>query len=178
MRKALVLAVGVLALVMAAVGSPIAGLASDQSDANVLEFDTMAGVSGPFKGATNAIRGVPGGGLAWVLAEGQGRLRADGRLEVHVRGLVLGEGAAAGTVPAAVVNDGYRATVSCLTISGTAAATVNVSSGNFPVTASGDSDIVATVDLPHPCIAPIVFVGRGNATGPNNGAWFAVTGAP
>jgi hypothetical protein len=159
---------------MAAVGSPVAGLASDQSDATVLSFDTMAGVSGPFRGATNAIRGVPGGGAPWVLTEGRGRLRADGRLEVRVRGLVLTNG----TVPTAVLNDGYRATVSCLTTNGTDVTTANVSTGNFPVTETGDSDIVATVDLPHPCIAPIVFVGRGNATGPNNGAWFAVTGAP
>jgi len=48
--------------------------------------------------------------------------------------------------------------------------TVNVETGPFPATPTGDSEIDANVKLPSPCIAPIVFV-----TSPT-GAWFAATG--
>ena len=33
----------------------------------ILEFDTMVGVVRPFTGATNAIRGVPGGGSQTII---------------------------------------------------------------------------------------------------------------
>ncbi|MET1011960.1 MAG: hypothetical protein ABWY83_06240, partial [Actinomycetota bacterium] len=65
----------------------------------------------------------------------------------------------------------FRAIVSCQTIVGGAAAVTNVSTGTFPATMTGDSRIEATVSLPDPCFAPIVFV-----TSPT-GSWFAVTGA-
>ena len=50
------------------------------------------------------------------------------------------------------------------------AATRNVTTGDFPATTAGDAEIEAAIELPSPCIAPIVFV-----TSPG-GAWFAVTG--
>jgi hypothetical protein len=40
----------------------------------------------------------------------------------------------------------------------------------FPASSTGDSKIEATLDLPEPCIAPIVFVTSPGA------AWFAATG--
>ena len=61
--------------------------------------------------------------------------------------------------------------MSCQTIVGGAAVVTNVSTGTFPATTTGDSKIEATVSLPDPCFAPIVFV-----TSPT-GSWFAVTGA-
>jgi len=42
----------------------------------------MFGVSGPFLGPTNAIRGVPGAGAAWRLSRVEGELGADGKLEM------------------------------------------------------------------------------------------------
>lgn len=149
-----VLAVGLVAQATAAgsAGSP-----------KVLEFDTMAAVIGPYVGTANPIRGVSGGGVPWQIDEGSGKLGTDGRLEVKVEGLVL---VATGTNPV----DQFKAIVSCQTIVGTAAATTNVSTGTFPASPSGDSKIEATVSLPDPCFAPIVFV-----TSPS-GAWFAVTG--
>jgi hypothetical protein len=133
----------------------------------VLAFDTMAAVIGPYVGAANPIRGVPGGGLAWTIDEGRGELRSDGTLEVEVEGLVLAEGSSAGTNPIA----SFRAVVSCQTILDGAAVTSNVPTGLFPATTTGDSEIEASVTLPSPCFAPIVFV-----TSPT-GSWFAVTGA-
>jgi len=155
----------------AALVAPTTG-ASSAGSPKVLEFDTMAGVSGPYVGGTNPIRGVSGGGLPWQIDEGGGELRTDGRLEIEVEGLVLLDGA---PVPPALrgvnpISD-FRTVVSCLTTTAAGtAATTNVSTGLFPATTTGDSEIEATVSLPRPCFAPIVFV-----TSPG-GAWFAVTG--
>src|SRR4029450_8425199 len=94
----------------------------------IFALDVMAPWSEPFTGATNAIRGVPGGGLPWELDAAKGELRADGRLEVEVEGLVLARRAPVpealqGTNPIA----SFKAIVSCLTVDGGTAATVNVS---------------------------------------------------
>ncbi|SRR5258708_26014342 len=139
--------------------------AKDDDAKKILEFDTMVGVQGPFLGATNPIRGIGGGGAAWTLKSGRGEIDTAGRLEIHVRGLVL---VRTGTNP---VNT-FRGVVSCQSIDGTGKPSiVNVSTVDFPATATGDSDIEATVSLPQPCIAPIVFVTL------SAGRWIAVTGA-
>ncbi len=156
-------------LVALAVGlAPTRALGAEK----LLDFGTMAPVAPPFTGSTNAIRGVNGGGLPWVIRSGKGEVKADGRIEVSVRGLVLADDP---SVPAArrLVNPfaTFRVVVSCLAKGADGAATtVNVSAGDFPATPTGDSEIEAAVDLPRPCIAPIVFV-----TSPG-GAWFAATG--
>jgi hypothetical protein len=61
----------------------------------------------------------------------------------------------------------FSATVSCITPDGV----VNVTTGPFAANSAGDSTINATVDLPHPCKNPEVFVGLTRT----NGAfvWFA-----
>jgi len=134
----------------------------------------MVGVPRPYIGATNAIRGVPGGGLPWVVDSAFGKLKPDGALKVAVKGLVLdpndpdviatGRG---GTNPIA----NFKAIVSCLSRDAAGSpTTVNVSTGLFPASASGDSQIEETLSLPSPCIAPIIFV-----TSPT-GSWFAATG--
>lgn len=167
MKRFLIALLG-LAVVVALAG-PIA--ISSLDDRDVVKFDVMAGVSEPFTGAANAIRGVPGAGLPWEIAEGKGELRADGRLDVDVTGLVLARRA---PVPAALQGTNpvpaFRAIVSCLTSSSGAAATVNLSTDPFPATPTGDARIEAVVNLPTPCFAPILFV-----TSPA-GSWFAVTG--
>ena len=65
----------------------------------------------------------------------------------------------------------FRAIVSCLTTVNGSPATANMATGPFPATSTGDSEIEATVSMPSPCFAPIVFVGPPPTT------WFAVTGA-
>jgi hypothetical protein len=154
-----------------AVGLIVQASGASSSGQKVLEFDTMVGVSGAFVGSANPIRGVNGGGLPWQIAEGRGELASDGSLEVEVRGLVLLDAAPVppalrGTNPIA----SFRAIVSCLTFVNGSAATANVATGPFPATATGDSKIEATVTLPSPCFAPIIFVGPSPTT------WFAVTG--
>ena len=157
---------------LVAVSLAAATVSSGSSDRrHVLEFDVMAPVSEPFTGATNAIRGVPGGGLPWEIDAAKGELRDDGRLEVDVEGLVLARRA---PVPAALQGTNpipsLKAIVSCLTSHDGVAATMNVSTVLVPASSSGDAKIEASVELPSPCLAPIVFV-----TSPT-GAWFAVTG--
>ena len=123
----------------------------------------MVGVTGPYVGSTNPIRGVPGGGLRGRCREAKAVLLADGHLEIKVQGLVL---VATGTNPVTT----FRGLVSCQTIDEAGAPTVmNVSTDPFPATTGGPK-IAATLDLPDPCIAPIVFV-----TSPG-GSWFAATG--
>jgi hypothetical protein len=65
------------------------------------------------------------------------------------------------------------AIVSCQTIGAGGTATItNVSTGQFPASTAGNADINASVKLPQPCIAPIVFV-----FGAPNVGWFAATGS-
>jgi hypothetical protein len=140
----------------------------------------MAGVPRPYTGPTNAIRGIPGGGLPWVISSAQGELSTSGDLEVKVTGLVLdpndpaviaGGNAGKNPIPQ------FKAIVSCQSVDSSGAAiTVNVSTALFPATTGlasaggGNAKIEDHVNLPHPCLAPIVFV-----TSPG-GSWFAVTG--
>jgi hypothetical protein len=142
-----------------------------QKSLTVLEAETMAAVDGPFVGAANPIRGINGGGLPWQIDEAEVELTSKGRIEVEVDDLVLLEGAPVppdrqGINPA----PNFVAVVSCLTTVDGAVATVNVATDPFPANTRGDSRIKDTIDLPQPCIAPIVFVG------PNATTWFAATG--
>ncbi|HEX6266687.1 MAG TPA: hypothetical protein VFZ81_07295 [Burkholderiales bacterium] len=155
------------ALITAAVLTALTASARAQAKDTVLEFNTMAGVSGPFVGPANPIRGLGGGGIPWRLQAAKGELRQDGRLEVRVRGLVLAAGPNEGTNPVA----NFRAVVSCRVIDGmNNPAILNLTTGDFPANSLGDSDIEATLELPNQCFAPIIFV-----TNPQ-GRWFSVTG--
>jgi hypothetical protein len=160
------------ASIVAIVAGVALSTAASADPGTILKFDTMAPVTGPYVGAANPIRGLPGGGLPWMLDGGRGSLDRDGRLAVRVNELVLANHAPVplalqGTNPIAQM----KAIVSCQTISATGTAIVtNVSTATFPVNKEGDGSIRTTVALPHPCIGPIVFV-----TSPG-GAWFAATG--
>jgi len=140
----------------------------------IMKFDTLTPVSGPFGHSANAVRGIAGGGLPWVVEAGSGSLSRDGHLLLRVRGLVL---AGDSSVPASLRGTNpfpaFRAVVSCLSIGADGTAAVaNVSTGDFAANSGGNSDIDARVSLPQPCIAPIVLV-----TGPSGTErWFAVTG--
>lgn len=160
-------------------GKSLAGLAAlvilapvAQARDKILEFDSMTGVVRPYTGTAHPIRGLNGGGLPWVIRSGKGEVKGDGRIEVKVRGLVLADDPAV-PLERRLVNPvaNFRAVVSCLSLDANGAAvTVNVATGDFPATATGDAEIEAAVELPDPCVAPVVFV-----TSPG-GAWFAATG--
>ena len=109
-----------------------------------------------------------------VIGSANGELKANGKIEVNVRGLVIdpNDPAAiaagrAGTNP----SPSFIAIVRCLSKDAVGAATtVNVQTKPFPATSNGNSKIEDTVSLPQPCIAPIIFVASPG------GAWFAATG--
>ena len=86
MRKTLVLLLGLA--VLAALAVPALGLGGGDGR-KVIDANVLAPVTEPYTGTANPIRGVPGGGLPWELESGSANLRADGRLHVKVRGLVL-----------------------------------------------------------------------------------------
>ncbi len=152
----------------------------DRRQKKILQFDTMAAVPRPYTGATNAIRGVAGGGLPWVLSAVKGELAADGHLELAVLGLVFDPNDPA-VIERGLANQNnvpsFRAIVSCLSKDTSGApSTVNLMTDLFPATTGyadaggGNARIEANLALPSPCIAPIVFI-----TSPS-GAWFAATG--
>jgi hypothetical protein len=166
--------------ISAAMGAALAGVvavlgvtgSASADPGTIMKFDVMTPVTGPYVGTANPIRTVPGGGLPWMITAGNGSLKRDGHLIVHVRGLVFADQAPVppaqqGTNP---VPD-FRAIVSCQTIGADGTATVtNITTAQFPASTKGNADINTRVSLPRPCIAPVVFV-----TSPG-GAWFAATG--
>ena len=155
-----------LAVFIAAVAAVAIGVTAAISSGDgrtVLKFDAMAPVVAPYTGAANPIRGVPGGGVPWQIDSASGRLRADGRLQIDVEGLVL---VATGVNPVGT----FKAIVSCQSSAAGLPTTVNVSTDPVPATMTGDAEIDAKLALPSPCFAPIVFVTSGG------GSWFGVTG--
>ena len=133
---------------------------------DVLEFDVMTPVVVPFTGTDHPIRGVNGGGVPWQIERGRGDLSSDGRLKIRVEGLVL---VSSGQNPIPM----FRGVVNCLT-TGSPDVGVNLATAPVPASSDGDATIKATVELPDPCVAPIVFVTSGTGAPPGN--WFAATG--
>jgi len=165
MRRAFLLLLSLLAVGAVVVQSTAArGEGSPGKD--VLEFDVMSPVVAPFTGATHPIRGVNGGGVPWQIDRGRGELTSDGRLRIRVEGLVL---VSTGQNPVPM----FRGVVNCLT-TGSPDVGVNLATAPVPASGDGDATIKATVDLPDPCVAPIVFVTSGTGAPPGN--WFAATG--
>jgi len=165
-RRALAIVAGITLAIAIAAPAALAGRPH-----SILEFDTMVGVPAGLTGAqSNApLRGLNGGGIPWMLSRAKGSLDTSGDLKIEVTGLVLASGANAGTNPVAA----FKGLVSCVNADGSF---TTVSTGTFPATTGaasaggGNADIEATVTLPSPCIAPIVFVTSGG------GSWFAATG--
>ena len=83
---------------------------------------------------------------------------------------VLGASAPAGADPGTILKFTSMTPVTGPYV-GTANPIRTVPGGGLPwIIPAGNSDINATVRLPHPCIAPIVFVGSSTF------GWFAATG--
>src|SRR5512133_1826843 len=168
MKRFMLVAMSVLMLTATFASSASIATAKETK---ILDFDTMIGVPQQFTGsqATATFRNVPAGGLPWTLSSAKGQLKASGELEIEVKGLVLAAGPNAFTNTVGF----FRGLVSCI---GSDGLPHNVMTDPFPATmgpaklGGGNSTIEATVALPNPCFAPIVFV-----TSPG-GAWFAVTG--
>jgi hypothetical protein len=162
-RRFFIAAVGALSLL----GAGTAGAAADEGG-TVISFESMTAITGAAVGAVND-RGLTGGGIPWRIASGTGSVDRDGHVSASVTGLVLAAGPRAGTNPIGT----FAAVVSCRT---TAQNIVNVQTGGVAATTTGDATINTTVDVPHPCTVPEVFVG-GLITTPTGTVfrWFAVS---
>jgi hypothetical protein len=138
----------------------------------------MYGVDGPFVGTDNPIRDVNGDGLPWEIEKFiSGTLDSKGNLTILVRGLVIKDDP---SVPANLrgknPSSEFRGLVSCLTEeSEDEVGMDNVITEGFPADEDGNSFIKAKIELPNPCVAPIIMV--LNKAGSTRGdRWFAVTG--
>jgi hypothetical protein len=165
-RRSASLAV-LLAALVALAGMQAGTVLAQDNAQKILEWKTMVGVPQAFTGSLAPIRNINGGGVPWTLTGAKGKLRTNGHLVITVDGLVL-----ASTLSNPV--SAFRATVSCLTAdnqisNATTTATFPATTG-LASAGGGDAMIDAFVDLPDPCIAPIVFVTSGT------GSWFASTG--
>jgi len=165
MRRAFLLLLSLLA-VGAVVVQSTAARDGGAPGKDVLEFDVMTPVIAPFTGTAHPIRGVNGGGVPWQIERGRGNLTSDGRLKIKVDGLVL---VSTGQNPIQM----FRGVVNCLTTDSPEVG-VNLVTAPVPASMDGDATIKANVELPEPCVAPIVFVTSGTGAPPGN--WFAATG--
>jgi hypothetical protein len=176
MKKALMVGGGIVVLAtLSGVALAISHRAPTGAAPAIIQFQTMYGVDGPFLNPANAIRGVMPDDLPWEVESAKGRLHSDGHLRIHIEGLVFKDDP---SVPPELrgKNDEpfFRGLVSCITEDEDAGTTpvVNVVTDGFPASIpEGDSDIEANVELPNPCVAPIVFILAGSED-----KWFAVTG--
>jgi hypothetical protein len=160
MKAPLLVVVAVLGAALLVV--PALGLGSGDGR-KVLEARVLAGLPQAYTGPAGVIRGVNGAGAAWSIGDAEADLRSDGRLEIDVQGLIV-------TVRGNNPLTQFGAIVSCQTIVNGAPAVTNVSTAPFDASPAGDAQTEQDVDLPTPCLAPIVFV-----TTPG-GAWIATTG--
>jgi hypothetical protein len=164
--------VGVLTLTLL-MSSGVSLASDDDENGKLLEFQTMVGATAPFIGPAGAIDGVVAAPLPWsVTGSIKGELKTNGALEIKVEGLVLANDP---SVPAnlRLTNPvpAFSAVVTCRTNVNGQQGIVRVTTANFPADSAGNSKIEATVALPKPCVAPVIFV-----TSPNGGVWFAATG--
>jgi len=137
----------------------------------ILRFKNMYAVDGVFLTPQDAtkpnIRGIVGDYQTWKInKETNGVLFANGRLLVDVRGLVFPD--------APNDEDHFRAAVSCLTDVNGVVGYQNVISLPFPTGPKGNARINALLELPSPCVAPIVMILNGDPA--EGDAWFAISG--
>lgn len=152
-RKFVVGAVGALSLV----GAAAAPVGADGGGDVLIRFGSLTPVGHP----PTTERGIPGGGAAWSISSATGSVDRQGDVSVTVHGLIV-------TVLGRNPIGTFQAVVSCVTPDGV----VNVETTGAPASGTGDSTINATVDLPHPCKNPVVFVGGSPA---GTFIWFAKT---
>lgn len=137
----------------------------------ILQFTSMFAVDGAFLTPQGDkvpnIRGIVGDYQAWKINKFiRGRLFSDGRLIIEVRGLVFPN--------APNDEDHFRALVSCLTNSNGQIVTQNAITPPFPTGPEGNANINAHLQIPSPCVAPIVMILNGDPA--EGDAWFAISG--
>ncbi|HEY7197271.1 MAG TPA: hypothetical protein VH306_08790 [Gaiellaceae bacterium] len=127
--------------------------------AKTLLFSTIA----PTVPNDDTIHGVAPGGLPWVIKRGEARLRANGKLEVEVKGLVIPTPPQNGTNPVPML----AASLFCGDDTTAAATTAAV-----PFDTRGNAKIRARITLPEKCLAPAILLNPNGSTA----AYIAATG--
>jgi hypothetical protein len=155
---------------------PMLAVSGSKSHGLVLGIKNMYPVSGAFVQELNTtepnMRGIPGDSKAWKINKAiKGQLFSTGRLVIQVRGLVPGD-----DTPNS--ESEFRAAVSCLTVGNDPndpqtqiVETANALTSGFPTGPDGNAVIRAKLNLPSPCVAPVVMILNGAGS-----AWLAVTG--
>ena len=154
----------------AALGFCLIGAGSQAAEADashtklLLAFTNLYGVDGPYLNAMYPFNGVLGDEAGWKVGPSAGSLTSDGHLKITVRGLIFSDGKP---------NDEteFRGLVSCITDDGTHISVASAVSQGFPANAAGNSNIDAHLNLPNPCLDPIVMVLAGSED-----KWFAING--
>jgi len=128
------------------------------------------------------IRGVSAAGAPWVVKNGKLTLDPDGRIKVHVKGLLIIDGALANGAPVPPnligTTGGVLTVHAALTCGGPGNGvpfTITPTEG-VPLDANGDFDIDAEVSIPDVCAQPIVLIRTGTPDAP--GGWIAASELP
>lgn len=101
------------------------------------------------------LHGVAPGAKPWVISKGDVRLKADGKLMVHIKGLIIPELGNAGPVK----------TISAALYCG-ASTEATATSQEVPLSEKGDARIFdKSFKAPSSCLAPVVLVQTKNAEG-------------
>jgi len=155
MVRSVRLAASLALVAVLAVGAGVATADPGPHAAKIIDT-RLVGIDQPGQ----VLLGVTGGGRPWTIEKGNAKLFADGRIDLKVRGLLLGPGGSnEGTNPVAK----GRAIVVCNGVD-------KVMSDPVPFSPTGDAHVEAWLTMPSPCLAPVVFFGSPG------GAWFAVSG--
>ena len=118
-----------------------------------------------------AIGGVNSCGKIWKLKSGKAELKAGGKLEVEIKGLVLDD-ASVGQYNG--TPDGVDAVAAAVICHGPSGASVAAVAPPVALSQKGDAKIKVTLSLPNGCVGPIVLL-RERYEG-KIGGWLAGTG--
>ena len=153
----LAVAIGLLAVLIVGTGT----VAADRGGPEKILDTRLVGVPSP----PVTVLGVNGAGAPWTTDNSNAKLFSDGRLVLHIHHLVFAAGPNEGRNTVAQ----GRATVVCNGNANPATDRVNSDPIAFSIP-HGNAEFNASLTLPSPCFAPVVFFTS------LNGNWFAVSG--
>jgi len=141
---------------------------ADEDDADEDEFESPLTAC---RSNGTAIGGVDSCGKIWKLTSGKAELKAGGKLEVEVKGLVLDDASVGqhnGTP------DGVDAVAAAVICHGPTGATVAAQLDPVPLSKTGYAKVEGKVSLPKGCVGPVIVL-RERYKG-KIGGWLAGTG--
>ncbi|WP_088289539.1 hypothetical protein [Kineosporia sp. A_224] len=148
-----------VALLAASAAFAVSPASAGDDGAGLLLRSGVAGSTPPAAGGP-ALFTVNPGGRPWVAgSESKVVVTRDGLLVAKVRGLVIPGNAVPNPVPALAASLVCNGKDGALTVA-------------VPFDTAGDADIRATVDVPQPCVAPVVLLHPNGAAG----TYIAATG--